>query len=212
MSFGGTVGLAVCFALPSVVVFGQTEQHEPIKTTLCNILKRPDRFDGKVVQFRARADYIFTVVILESDGCSQGLRVSVGDEAVPRKGEYAWIPASSDLRHPEPLNWKAWIPPRAVKVVDDDALHSFLEHVSAMFNSGETRCYTCPLFKVSATFVGRFDYRKTWNVAWRSDSSSPAQVEGTASIGNLVPSRLVLASVKDVAAKPIDRSVHGKKK
>ena len=32
---------------------GQTKAEEPVKTTLCDIVKQPERFSGKRVQFRA---------------------------------------------------------------------------------------------------------------------------------------------------------------
>jgi hypothetical protein len=50
---GRHVAGVFCLALLSTAAFAQTQTQEPVKTTLCEIAKQPDRFTGKRVQFRS---------------------------------------------------------------------------------------------------------------------------------------------------------------
>lgn len=45
--------LILCFGLPPIFAFGQAVDSGPVKTTVCEIAKHPDAFEGKVVQVRA---------------------------------------------------------------------------------------------------------------------------------------------------------------
>jgi len=47
--------LCLCLCLTRGA-FAQTKTDAPVKTTLCEIVKRPDDFNGKVVQFRATVE------------------------------------------------------------------------------------------------------------------------------------------------------------
>jgi hypothetical protein len=57
------------FALVDAAAFGQTAD-APIKTTLCDIVKDPERFNGKIVQIRATAMTGFEERLLIDDTCS----------------------------------------------------------------------------------------------------------------------------------------------
>jgi len=43
----------LCLGLPPILAFPQTNAGEPAKTTVCEIARHPDTFDGKLVQVRA---------------------------------------------------------------------------------------------------------------------------------------------------------------
>lgn len=45
-----------CLGLPPIFAFGQANAGEPAKTTVCEIAKHPDTFDGKLVQVRATVE------------------------------------------------------------------------------------------------------------------------------------------------------------
>ena len=45
--------LAYCFSLPPVFAFGQANTGEASKTTVCEIARHPEAFDGKRVEVRA---------------------------------------------------------------------------------------------------------------------------------------------------------------
>jgi hypothetical protein len=48
--------VVLCVALPSIHAFAQTETGAPVKTTVCEIARHPEAFDGKLVQVRAMVD------------------------------------------------------------------------------------------------------------------------------------------------------------
>jgi hypothetical protein len=43
----------LCLGLPPVLAFGQAKAGEPVKTTVCEVARHPETFDGKLVQVRA---------------------------------------------------------------------------------------------------------------------------------------------------------------
>jgi hypothetical protein len=43
----------LCLGLPPIFAFGQAKAGDPVKTTVCEIARHPDTFDGKRVQVRA---------------------------------------------------------------------------------------------------------------------------------------------------------------
>ena len=45
--------LILCFGLPPIFAFGQAKDSGLVKTTVCDIARHPDGFDGKVVRLRA---------------------------------------------------------------------------------------------------------------------------------------------------------------
>jgi hypothetical protein len=48
-----SLGLILCLSVPPVFAFEQAQAGQPVKTTVCEIARHPDTFDGKVVQVRA---------------------------------------------------------------------------------------------------------------------------------------------------------------
>jgi hypothetical protein len=47
------VVLTLCFCLPRIFAFEQAKAGEAVKTTVCEIARHPETFDGKLVQVRA---------------------------------------------------------------------------------------------------------------------------------------------------------------
>lgn len=45
--------LILCLGLPAALAFGPAQTGGPAKTTVCEIARHPDTFDGKLVQVRA---------------------------------------------------------------------------------------------------------------------------------------------------------------
>jgi hypothetical protein len=46
----------LCLGLPPIFAFGQAKAGDPAKTTVCEIARHPDTFDGKLVQVRATVE------------------------------------------------------------------------------------------------------------------------------------------------------------
>jgi hypothetical protein len=48
--------LMLSTVLPPIFAFGQAKAGEPVKTTVCEIARHPETFDGKLVQVRATVE------------------------------------------------------------------------------------------------------------------------------------------------------------
>jgi hypothetical protein len=150
-------------ALLPAAAFGQTKTDGPIKTTLCEVVAHPERFDGKVVQIRATVVIGFEKRLVVENACSA--KVWLADAAVRQDEEYRLMEGL--IRN------------------QFDGKH-------------DASCFGCPSYAVVATMTGRFDH-----VIWL------ARIIGHG-FGHLNgwDSELLLQSVLDVVAKPIDRSVY----
>jgi hypothetical protein len=60
---------AVCLAVLSGVAAAQVNAAEPIKTTLCKVKTEPDRFNGRIIQVRARIETDFEYSNLFDKSC-----------------------------------------------------------------------------------------------------------------------------------------------
>jgi hypothetical protein len=68
-TFSRAVAVFAVATLPGLM-FGQTNSEEPIKTTLCDLVKAPKRFNGKMVQVRATVIAGFEASLLQDKNCS----------------------------------------------------------------------------------------------------------------------------------------------
>ena len=204
-------------ALLPCVAFGQGNADEPIKTTLCQLVKTPDQFNGKMVQVRGVVLSSLEYGELKDGSCSAYLFPH--DDGFPalgvRSGDYAFFKSLAQLRHPNRLKWKPIQPPLPVRGVEDDSHHQYVDVTETCKRTNEGRYVDLPLCEVTVTVVGRFDHLKYPGVAIREN----LQEKPTAHYvvfglikSNASLNRLVWQSVSDVAAKPIDRSVYEKRK
>jgi hypothetical protein len=211
----------VMIAAYSTVMLAQTTG-APLKATVCELVKEPVRFSGKIVQVRATVNH---AGLLTVPGCpSLPLAIPDGPEFTSHMAghQYAEIRDRSELNHPEQLNWKTFRVPKPITLVKDGKYSVFSEAVEAYhWDVGDDRSacgkpWSCPKFDVTATFVGRFDYEMPKLRAVRR-TSRPDQVWGSTggfpmgSIHLFVDWQLVLQSVSDVDAKAINRSVYDSK-
>jgi hypothetical protein len=208
------VVVAVTLAVLPGLGFAQVMADEPIKMTLCDLVKEPERFNGKMVQVRAAVFTGFEKSILGDQSCSADIWLSVGAEPALGKLEYAYIESIVDIRTPERLEWKPLLPLRSVVLKEDKAYRRLYRYLGKQFRPKDrhTTCIDCPLYTVSATMIGRFDHSETKLIATRGYPEGKIGV-GSVRFGHLGAwdSQLVLKSVSDVVAKPIDPSVYGKK-
>jgi len=188
---------------------------EPIKTTLCDLLEQPQKFNGRMVLFRAEYISKFRWAGFVDDGCSSKLRVGVYhplDDLRPQQGQYAFTTADDGNTPPERLTWKPIEPLRPVHLNEDAAYQAFREYAEAKFRwPDEGFCQDCPLYRISVSATGRFDYFETQTVAVRANPKTKA-LSYSAGDPNAPLMRLVLESVSDVAAIPIDPTVYSEPK
>lgn len=141
-----------------------------VKTTLCELGAAPERFQGNVVEIRAVVQTGFQTSLLRDDSCSAFIWLSGVDD-----------PASA-LRK-------------------DRQYQKMLDYLDKKYKpKGGAVCARCPLYKVTATVVGRFEHVRTGDPDPQSDLP--------AGFGYLhsYESQLTLLSVSNVVAEPIDRS------
>jgi len=216
--------LALAFSVVPGVVLGQGKLDAPIKTTLCEVKREPDRFNGKLIQVRARMFAVFEYSNLIDDSCDMRTWLSWGDQPIvsDKYGnevavEFAYMKSRSELKHPERLNWFAVGKP-PITLMESDSSRTAEQFLEQFYPSAAdlTVCpQFCPKYKVLATVTGRFDFiSKRRLMAVREVATGRVEVwEKANGFGHLgvSDSKLVLQSVSDVVAEPIDRSVYSKK-
>jgi hypothetical protein len=202
-------------ALESSAGFGQTKPDEPVKATLCEIIREPERFNGKPVQVRSEFVSKFEWTGLVDENCAAKVQTGghhVLDDLKPNDGEYAFTTATDDRTHPERLRWKPIQLPHSLHLNEDEAYKTFRKYADAKFRwkDGGT-CLDCPLYRITATVVARFDHFETQTVAERLNSATKA-FGHSAGEPNAPLSRFVLQGVSDVTAIPVDPSVYSEPK
>lgn len=192
----------------------QAQESRPISRTLCEVMKEPERFNGKMVRFRATVVSSLEVFVLKDDSCSDSIWLSIGEMPALGPLEYAYINSIADIRTPERLDWKPLQPPIPVVLREDRAYRRLVKDTLKQFkpkDRGE-HCVHCPLYIVTATVTGRFDHTdRKWRMVRGHDTDRVPSSLGFGHM-NSWDSQLVLQSVSDVVAKSIDPSVYEKRK
>jgi len=206
--------VAAALTLPLGMAFGQVKADEPIKTTLCELVEAPKRYNGKMVQVRATMKSGFEWGGLVDGSCSLLLS---GDGFPPISrgtGEYAYLKSFADIDHPEKLAWKPIQLPPKVRMVEDVSYQEFKRYLLQKWKRIDgSECFDCPLYEITVTVTGRFDHLEEKMVAVRSNREEHPRMY-SAGFGHLNASanRLVWQSVSEVVAKQIDWAVYEKRK
>jgi hypothetical protein len=198
-------------AVLPIPTFGQAKPNSPVQTTVCDLVKTPEPFDGKIVQFRA--EYISNLqrASFVDDRCGAEIELGVGhvfDTLKPGVGQYAYTEVadqqSDEFKHFDRLPWRTIQRPVGVRLVQDENYQQFRKYVDAKFRwKDRGLCRNCPLYRTTVTATGRFDYfRKDW-VAVRTDAAAAPYI----SSGNPLM-RFTLQSVSSVVATPVGPSVY----
>jgi hypothetical protein len=161
---------------------------QPIKTTLCEIMKEPDRFNGRMVQFRASVYFGFEASLLR-DG-KRAIWLSAGFPVT--------MTAPGGMRQPEPRI-----------VLKKDAEYEKMNYYLSAFykDKNGSVCERCRLYKeVTVDAVGLFEHV--------DKITTPPEQRHLVGFGHMngYESRLVLQSVLNVVTTPIDPSIYEKNK
>jgi hypothetical protein len=172
-------------------LFGQTSAGKLIKTTLCQLISDPQRFNGKLVEIRSEFVSRFEWQGFVDQTCSAKVRASaygVLDDLRAQDGQ-THLPVAPKQDH----NYRA-----------------FRKYADTKFKwPYGGRCQDCPLYRILVTADGRFDYFAGQTVAVGANPEGKAVgIPG----GDLPLLRFALQSVADVAATPIDPSIYSEKK
>lgn len=158
---------------------------EPIKATLCDVVKEPGRFNGKIVELRATIRTSFEVSLLVDNTC----------------GAQIWFTVDTIQmgigKSPQPNG-------PAVRRKQDEAFRKMQKYLNKQPKDGRSSCIHCPWYQVTVTAIGRFDH------IVRDPTVPNFKWQGFGHL-NFYESQLVLQSVKDVEAKRIDPSLYEKK-
>lgn len=181
------VVIAVLLLLGCEATVGQEGQK---KTTLCEIVKNPAPYHGKIVQFRATFQNGLEFALLSVDGCPESIWLDVPPSEEP-PGPIVFVPSSGGATAPPPAG------ERPVRLQRDREYEQFVSYASRF----QEDCHTCPMYRITATFTGRLDY--AGKLAALYHEGKQIGVVGPAGYGHmgLARIRLVLQSVKQVKAK-----------
>ena len=161
-----------------------TEVDQPIRTTLCEILKAQDRFNGKMVQVRAKVYFGFEASLLRDEGHSIWLSTGLP------------MTMFSPGRHTKPSG-----PLIALK--KDAEYQKMMDYLGRLYkDENGITCEGCPLYEVTVDAVGRFEHV--------DKITTPPEERHFVGFGHMngYESQLVLESVSNVIAIPIDASIY----
>jgi len=115
---------------------------EPIKTTLCDLVKEPERFNGKMVEVRATVFYGFEASLLRDKSCSADI----------------WLSAGFSVDMTLPGGSQKPTGPRITLKKDGD-YQRMADYLSKNYMNNEGKpCMYCPLYTVTINAIGRFDH------------------------------------------------------
>ena len=177
------VVVVIATTLLPCVMRGQGNTAEPLKTTLCEMMKTPEWYSGKMVEIRAVVSYGFETSLLRDESCSAAI----------------WLPGTLvtmiSFGGQRPTG-----PPITLK--KDSEYRKMMEFLSKNYTNKP--CMHCPLYVVTINATGRFEHVNKQNIK--------PEERRTSGYGHMngYESQLVLESVKDVTVKPIDLSIYEK--
>jgi hypothetical protein len=230
------IGAIVAFTavLAVAVLISLVNPEQPTKTNLCELKSHPERFNGKIVQVRAAVITSMEIGGLQDATCSAWVHLAFSSDTYMsghQREQFAFVPAIRDPNNlyqliwnpsvPKPATWDAdhpplalvWRPveiPRLVFTFENAEMRRLVRYSGAKYTKANgRRCWHCPLYRTAATVIGRFDHSDTPLVAFRAGTMGKASYH-FAGFGHLngALSQLVVQSVSDVVAMPIDASVY----
>ncbi|MGH9591346.1 MAG: hypothetical protein ACRD25_13185 [Terracidiphilus sp.] len=178
-------------------------QAQVVDTTVCDVLKNPASFNGKMVRIKGAVSVGLDQFIVRGPDCGQpvdGIWLAYPEGA---KGKAA-PDAMLELQPARNFAGKYTAPTRTpVKLEKDKAFKQF-DSMLAEQHKGQYMCLGCRRYQVTATLVGRLD--GVADATLQRDASG--KITGFGGFGNMnaYPARLVLQSVSDVTPKEIDYS------
>jgi hypothetical protein len=192
----------------------QEKTEEPARTTLCELLKTPERFNGKMVQIRATMKSEFEWGGLTDGGCISLLSTDGLPALGEYPGEFAFLKSFADLENPEKLIWKPIRLPPQAQMSENSSYRALKKHLYRKWKRADGNvCPECPLFSITVTVTGRFDHleEKLVEIRANRDEVPRRYIAGFGHL-NASPNRLVWQSVSDVVATPIDVTIYEKRK
>lgn len=197
-----------CLILAGLILgFGVGVRAQVTDTTVCDVVKNPASFDGKMVRITGTVVSGFDEFILEDakdPNCGfqvDGIWISYPQGTKGKAGPVAMV----TVQPARNFSGKITPPTRTpVTLQKDKEFKQFDSLLAQTHQKGTEVCLGCVRYKVTATLVGRLDGVADASIK-RDDSG---KITGFGGFGNMnaYPARLVLQSVSDVTPKEIDYS------
>jgi hypothetical protein len=176
---------------------------QAVDATVCEILKNPVSFNGKIVKIKGTVLAGFDQFVVKGDDCGQ--KVDAIWLAYP-EGTKAKAGPAAVLELQPAKNFAGTVAPTepraAVTLEKSKEFKQFDSALSAPYK-GDGLCLGCGRYMVTATLVGRLDGVKA-GIA-RDKAGKIIAINGFGNL-NAYSARLVLQSVSDVAQQEIDYS------
>ncbi len=192
---GLILGLGVCL------------RAQAVDTTVCDVVKNPASFDGKMVKITGTVVVGFDHFILEDSkdpNCGfqvDGIWISYPDGTKGKAGPEAMV----TIQPARNFSGKFTPPTRTpVTLQKDKEFKQFDSLLAQTHQKGADLCLGCARYNVTATLVGRLD--GVADASIKRDASGKITSFGGFGNMNAYPARLVLQSVSDVTPKEIDYS------
>jgi hypothetical protein len=186
---GPTIQTAIaCMAVLPMLALAQTKSDQPIQTTVCELVKSPASFNGKIITLRGPVQIAFEDFGLSASDCTE------------KKIDYLWLEYGRGPKR-QPTTWCCgdMVPRDRLALVQNAEFYRFHHYLTSQKKA--KACYDCYLYRVTATLTGRFD----------AVEPQPRALCGFGHLGTAC-GRLVIGTVSDVVADPVDPSTLGRKK
>ncbi len=177
---------------------------QAVSTTVCDVLKNPKSFDGKMVSIKGAVVAGFDQFVVTGGDCGQDVNaiwLSYPEGAKVKSGPLAMLqlepahnfagPAAAETR-------------TSVTLQKDKEFKKFDSLLSQYHSKGTGLCPGCPRYHVQATLVGRLDAVANAGLS----RNAAGKIVGLGGYGNMnvYPARMVIQSVADVTPQEVDYS------
>lgn len=205
ISFG--FGCELLYSQAGAGQAGAPQAGAPVDTTVCDVVKKPEAFDGKIVRIKGTVFAGFDEFAIKDatdPNCGFTVNAIWLDYPAGTKGKAG--PAAL-LQIQPARNFTGTIAPPARAAVTLEKSKDFKQFDSLLAQKhemGAVMCLGCTRYEVTATLVGRLD--SVADPTLKRDAAG--KIVGFGGFGNMnaYPARLVLESVSDVTPKEIDFS------
>jgi hypothetical protein len=190
------------FLLGLVCVFSSCLQAQVVDTTVCDVIKNPTSFNGKIVRIKGTVTADFDQFVVKNATCDE--RVNSIWLSYP-EGSKAKSGPVAILELQPAANFTGTVPAVTRTPVTLDKSKDFKQFDSLLAAPAKLNgmYLGCGRYEVSATLVGRLD-----GVDAKIGRDKSGKIVSISGFGNMnqFSARLVLQSVSDVTSKEIDYS------
>jgi hypothetical protein len=190
------------FAWVCLYAFSCCLHAQVVDATVCEILKNPQAFNGKIVRVKGTIGAGFDEFVVRGTGCSQqvnGIWLSYPEGTKAKSGPWAML----QLQPAKNFAGTVAAVERTPVQLDKNKDFKQFDALLAAPSKGNGMCLGCGRYAVSATLVGRLD-----GTAPALKRDSAGKTVGISGFGNLnaYSAQLLLQSVSDVTSQEIDYS------